>query len=65
MRQCQQRVWGLREGCDGGMVACVPTDGVVWSSLLRTLWQWSLCNSSGCGNGSSKMTLKEEKGEIK
>ncbi len=40
--------------------ACMPVDGVVWSSLLCTLWQWSLCNGSRYGNGSST-TLKEEK----
>ncbi len=26
---------GAREGCDVGVVACVPADGIVWSSLLR------------------------------
>ncbi len=65
MRQWQQWVWGLREGYDGGVVACMPMDRVVWSSLLCMPWQWSLCNGGGCGNGSSKTTLKEEKGEIK
>ncbi len=58
-------MWGLREGCDGGVVACVPMDGVVWSSLLHMPWWWSPCNSGGCGNSSLKTTLKEEKGEIK
>jgi len=53
-------VWGLREGCDGSMVACVPVDRVVWSSLLHALWWWSLCNGGGYDNG-SLMTLKEEK----
>ncbi len=53
-------VGGLREGCDGGVVACVPADGVVWSSLLRTPWWWSPCNGGGYDNGSST-TLKEEK----
>ncbi len=28
---------GAREGCDVGIVACVPADGIVWSSLLRAL----------------------------
>ncbi len=52
---------GAREGCNISMVACVPVDGFVWSSLLHALWQWFSCNNSGCGNGSLKMTLKEEK----
>ena len=26
---------GAREGCDVGVVACIPADGIVWSSLLR------------------------------
>jgi len=52
---------GAREGCNVGVVACVPMDRIVWSSLLRVPWWWSSCNDSGCGNGSSKMTLKEEK----
>ncbi len=26
---------GAREGCDIGVVACVPADGIVWSSLLH------------------------------
>ncbi len=54
-------VWGLREGCDSGVVACVLVDRVVWSSLLHMLWWWSPCNGGRCGNGLSKMTLKEEK----
>ncbi len=56
---------GAREGCNVSMVACVPADGIVWSSLLHALWQWSLCNDGRCDNSSSKTTLKKIKGEIK
>ncbi len=52
---------GAREGCNVSMVACIPTDGIVWSSLLHVPWWWSLCNDSRCDNGSLKTTLKEEK----
>ena len=52
---------GAREGCNVGVVACIPTDGIVWSSLLHALWWWSPCNDSRCGNSSSKTILKEEK----
>ncbi len=41
MGQWQQWVWGLREGCDGGMVACVPMDRVVWSWLFFASFSWT------------------------
>jgi len=52
---------GAREGCNIGMVACIPADGIVWSSLLHVPWQQSLCNDSRCGNSSSKTTLKKKR----